>query len=407
MEAKMKTKNLLVSFCVAAIFLFAIAFVSAATVSIATIDSVEINGVENDNLSGDIGVVAGETLTVKVLFTADEDASDVRIQAEVRGSKIDVDTESKFFDIEQGNRYLKTLKLVLPYELKDEVSDDLELNIEIWNKDFSTQHDEITLKLQRDSYKAEVVSIDSPQTAEAGEILPVDVVVKNVGYNKLDDLYVTLRIPELGLERESYFGDIVAVETDDDDDFLRGRFYLRIPYKTVEGIYTIEVQAMNDEMDLKASKQIILKNDFSSGNVIATNLKQIAATGENADYELLLVNPTNKLKVYTVITEYAGSNLHTSASSTLVSVPAGLSRTVTITANAVEEGEYLFNTNILSGEKVESVVTFGLTAEGNSVNGVAVLTVILAIIFIVLLVVLVVLLGKKPKKSEDFGESYY
>ena len=122
---------------------------------------------------------------------------------------------------------------------------------------------------------------------------------------------------------------------------------------------------------------------------------------------MLLVNPTNKLKVYKIVTESGSENLYTSSSSSLVSVPAGLSKQVTITANAAKEGEYSFNANVFSGEKLEGVVTFGLSAEGKSVNAVAVLTVILAIIFLVLLVVLIVLLGKKPRKSEELGESYY
>ena len=64
-----------------------------------------------------------------------------------------------------------------------------------------------------------------------------DIVLKNTGYNYLDDLYVTARIPALGLERTSYFGDLVAFECNDDDeacdeddeDVTRGRFYFQIP----------------------------------------------------------------------------------------------------------------------------------------------------------------------------------
>ena len=134
----------------------------------------------------------------------------------------------------------------------------------------------------------------------------------------------------------------------------------------------------------------------------------VAAVGENAEYSMLLVNPTNQLKVYKIVTDACSTcNLQTSASSSLVSVPAGLTKTVTIRANAAQEGEYTFNVNVFSGEKLEEVVTFSLSAKGKTVNPVAVLTVILAIIFLVLLVVLIVMLGKKPNKSEEFGESYY
>jgi preprotein translocase subunit SecG len=48
-----------------------------------------------------------------------------------------------------------------------------------------------------------------------------------------------------------------------------------------------------------------------------------------------------------------------------------------------------------------------LKAEGKAVNPIVVLTVVLAIIFLVLLVVLIVLIGRKPQKSEEYGESYY
>ena len=406
MKAKMNTKNLMVSFCTVAIFLFLIGLTTAATSAITTDYSVEINGLEELG-NEDISVIAGETLTVKVFFTSLEDASNVRLEAELQGTKMDVDEKTSFFDVEEDKRYVKTVKLQIPYELNDDVSDDLELNVRLWNSEFSTEFPQYTLRVQRPSYNADILSISVNQVAEAGEILPVDVVVKNIGYNELDDLYVKLSIPELGLEKTAYFGDIIEVENDDYDDYVRGKFYLRIPYEAPEGIYTIQVEAMNDDLEVSAVKQIIIKNDFSEGNVIVTHYRQVASVGENAEYSMLIVNPTNKLKVYTIITESSSENLHTSSSSTLVSVPAGLSKSVTITANAAKQGEYTFNVNVLSGNELESVVTYNLSAEGRSSNPIAVLTVILAIIFLVLLVVLIVLIGKKPQKSEEFGESYY
>ena len=68
--------------------------------------------------------------------------------------------------------------------------------------------------------------------------------------------------------------------------------------------------------------------------------------------------------------------------------------------------------NIFSGESLVQTVTLSETVKGKTSstgvsNPVIVLTIILAIIFIVLLIVLIVLIGKKPEKSEEFGESYY
>ena len=404
MNTKMNTKNLMVSFCTIAIVLFFVAFVSAAD-PLVTIDSVEIDGIEELG-SEDISVIAGETLTVTVFFTALENASNVRMEAEVEGSRVDVNEKTSFFDVEEGMKYAKTVKLNLPYELKDEVSDDLSLNIQIWNGDFKTELDEFVLRVQRPSYNADIMSIEVSQTVVAGEILLVDVVLKNIGYNDLDDTYITVSIPALGIEKTSYFGDIIAIEDEDNDDFARGRFYLRIPYEAKDGIYTIEAKASNDDLNIVESKEIIVKNDFSNGNVIVTSFRKIVATGEVAEYSFMLVNPTNQLKVYQIVTE-SGGNLYTKANTDVVAVPAGTSKTVIVTANAAQEGEYTFNVNVLSGNELEDVVTFSLSAEGSKTNTIAVLTVILAIIFLVLLVVLIVLLGKKPQKSEEFGESYY
>ena len=396
----MNTKNLMVSFCTIAIALFFLASISATEL----VDniSIEVDGLADHVISE---VTAGETLEIKVSFTALKNASNVILEVELAGSRMHAEEQTSYFNVEAGVGYVKTIKLTVPYELKDEVSDDLSLNVKLWNGDFETE-ESCDLRVQRPSYNADVMSIEVSQTVVAGEILLVDVVLKNIGYNDLDDTYVTVSIPALGIEKTSYFGDLIAVEDDDNDDFVRGKFYLRIPYEAEDGIYTIEAKASNDDLNIVESKEIIVKNDFSNGNVIVTSFRKIVATGEDAEYSFMLVNPTNQLKVYNIVTE-SSDKLYTKANTAVVAVPAGTSKTVIVTANAAEEGEYTFNVNVLSGNELEDVVTFSLSTEGSKTNPIAVLTVILAIIFLVLLVVLIVLLGKKPQKSEEFGESYY
>lgn len=406
----MNTKNLMVSFCTLAITLFLVGFVYAASAPLASINSVEINGLEEYGAE-DIAVLAGETLEVTVFFTALVDASDVRMEAEIEGNRVDINEKTSFFDVEAGMRYAKTLKLDIPYELKDEISDDLSLNIQIWNGDYKTELIEFILRVQRPSYHANIISIEVSQRVVAGELLPVDVVLKNIGYNDLDDTFVTVSIPALNLKKTSYFGDIVAVEDDDNDDFVKGKFYLRIPYDAPEGVYTLRVEADGDDLEVSDSEEIIVENDFSNGNVIVSSFRKIVSTGEDAEYSFMLVNPTNQLKVYRIVTDTncgADCSLSLKANTAVVAVPAGTSKTVTVTANAGKEGEYTFDVNVLSGDKLEGIITFNLVTQGSKVNSLAVLTIILAIVFLVLLVVLIVLLGKKPQKSEEeFGESYY
>lgn len=409
----MNTKNTLVSFLAVALVLTLVVTVSAYNVdgTLAKDDSsfsIKVDGVYANDVS-DIAVIAGDTIEVKVYFTSDVDATDVRIKAELEGEKVDVSDRTATFDVEENKSYVKTLTLKVPYELKDEVSDDLDLTLKIWNSDEKTEVEGLTLRVQRESYNADIKSVSVSSTVSAGETFPVDIVVKNRGYNDLDDLYVTVSIDALNLHKSAYFGDLVVEEIDDDDtDTVSGRLYLTVPYDVDTGVYTVTVEASNDDTVSTAVGQIVIENDFSN-TAIATTLRKTAGTDDEATFSLLLVNPTDKLKVYRIVTE-STSVLTTSASSAVVAVPASSSETVTITAMASEEGQYDFNVDVISGEAIADSVKFNLDVEGatnTATNPVVVLTIVLAIIFLVLLVVLIVLLGKKPEKTEEFGESYY
>jgi len=406
-RTKMNAKKLLVSLVVIASALFLVATVSAAEIATSTL--VEVQGM-NAN-TNTVAVVAGETILVKVEFNALQNDSDVTVQAELEGEKVNVDAISQPFDVESGLRYVKVLTLKVPYELKDVLSDDLILSIELDGKDHKTTLSDITLNVQRPSYNADVKSVTVSQSVDAGETFPVDVVLKNLGYNDLDDVYVTVKIAELGIAKTAYFGDLVAIEQctsncdDEDEDTVSGRIYLSVPYEVKAGIYTVEVEVGNDDTATKVAKQIVVENDFAN-SVIATSSSKSISAGEDAVYELLIVNPTNKLKVYSVISE-SSADIASSTDGAVVAVPAGSSKTVKVTATANKEGTYNFNVNVFSGEKIADKVALSLKVEGKSANSpVILLTIVLAVVFLVLLVVLIVLLGKKPQK-EEFGESYY
>ncbi|MBT96869.1 hypothetical protein CMI49_02110 [Candidatus Pacearchaeota archaeon] len=387
---EMNIKNLVVFFLTIVGILFLVTTISAAEVTNnlqVTIDDIDVS-------SDDVSVIAGEVITLKAFFTSNVDASDVKFRAELEGEKVDVKEIVGPFDIEDGIQRRVTLKIKVPYELKDEVSDDLRLSVRLYNRDHKTD-ESYDLRVQRLPYSVDVMSIRTKQTVDAGETMSVDVVLKNIGYNYLDDLYVTAKVPALGLERTSYFGDLVQIECVDDEDFgsvdrkcdkddedtVSGRFNFKIPYDAEPGIYSIEVEVENDDLTISEIKQIVVENEFA----------QIALKSGS---DLIVLNPTNKLKVYTIVTP---------TSETLVIVPAGSSRTVPIESSSNSD----FDANVLSNGQVVSTVAFTGSEESSSSSPVVVLTVVLAIIFIVLLIVLIVLIGKKPESSEEFGESYY
>ena len=398
----MNTKQILVSFLTIASVLLLVATVSAADLA-----SDVVIEVDNVNVDDSPAIIAGETVSVWVRFTANASATDVRVKAEIEGDKVDVDTRTASFDVEEGQRYSKVLKLRVPYELKDEVSENVSLNIKIWDGDDKTEVEDKPLRVQRPSYNADVKSITVANEVDAGETFPVDIVIKNRGYNDLDDLYVRASISALGVDKVAYFGDLVALEEDDDDeDTVSGRLYLEVPFDVTPGVYVLEVEVTNDDTTSTVVKQIVINNDFAS-NVIIASTSRTVAVGEDAEYNLLIVNPTDKVKVYRVVSESNGG-LSSNVGETVVAVPAGSSKNVAVTARADAEGQYNFNVNVFSGDSLSETVALSLNVEGSSItNPVVVLTIILAVIFLVLLIVLIVLIGKKPARTEEFGESYY
>jgi hypothetical protein len=409
MENKMETKNLLVSLFTIALALFLVANVSAVN-TLTVNETVSVNGIEvydNGTNGVDVSLVAGEYVTVKVYFTAVEDDTDVTVEVELEGEKVKSNAITRVFDVIANNTYMKTLELYVPYELRDQISDGLLLNIEIDGKNYKSILDTISLTVQRPSYNVVVKSITTPSIIKAGESFPVDIVLKNLGYNNLDDVYVSARIAELNIAQgPKWMGDLVYLENCttgcDQEDTVQGRLSLDVPYNVKPGTYTLEVLVQNDDTQTLESRSILIENDFSA-EVVATSTSATVAEDEEAVFEFLLVNPTSNVKVYKISTD---GNVSAEVES-IVAVPAGSSKTIKLVASAEEQGDYQFTVTVLSGDELVDTIDYQLKVEGNQSNSIVILTVILAIVFLVLLVVLIVLLTKKPEKSEDFGESYY
>ncbi len=402
---RMNTKNLMVSFVAIAMALFLVATVSATLTTSSTgnlnIYEVSVDGMYANSILGDIGVTAGETITVKVYFTIDagEELSDVVFKAELGDSEVEVERATLVADgnSSSGRIYLN---IKVPYDFDDDElhkDETLEITVEGENDsgyDFEATA-EVELKIKRPDYNVDFKSINVAKNVEAGKTFQVDVVLKNTGYNDLEDLFITARISALNLEQRFWFGDLVdskedSTSIDDDDtDTLHRRFSFSVPYGIESGEYTLEVEVSNEDTVLSETVIVEITNKFPSTVIKSGN-------------DLILVNPTDSMVGYKIIAESPAS-----VSENIVFVQAGSSETVTVTPNA--EGEYEFSVGVFSmdGELVRTVSFSGSQEVSQIVSPIVILTIVLAIIFLVLLVVLIVLVTKKPEKTEEFGESYY
>ncbi len=395
----MKRKLLLIPF-VAVMTLLVVAFASADLSNDITTD---FNGVTLDSstMVGDVE----DVVPIRVTFTADEDATDVKVKVYMEGHRDDVSVNTNRFDIEAGSVYTKLLSLKLPSD-SDDLSEGYTLYVEVVSKDDRSEA-EYTVKMQRESYTFEVKSVDYSSRVNAGDVFPVSVVVKNIGYNRMDDTYVIVSIPALGVSARGYVGDLIPTEDymdyDDEEDSMYRTVYLKIPASAASGVYEMNVEAYNDDAETVV-KQLVSIGGSASTAVLATVKNQDLMSGETVTYDLVIVNSADNVKVFT-LNSVSGDDLTVSVPS-VVTVGPDASEIVSVAVTAAsdaEVGTYTFSVDV-DGEQV----VFGANVVGGSVSSsVVALTVILVIVFVVLLAVLVVLLTKKEKPMEEVETSYY
>jgi len=383
-----------------------------ATSDVVNTTSVEVDGMyvgEAGNTIRDVAVEAGQVVPLRVEFKANKNASDVEISAWIRGHRSD-SVSKNLPDLINGSEYNAKLALRIPSDL-DETEEDLTLVIEIETDEGSIK-EEYTLKAQREPYKANILFVEADRTVVAGSSLPVDVVVKNLGRHELKDLVVSVGIPELGLEKRAYFGDLTPTDICDDcdkEDAVEKRIYLKVPVSVNAGDYELVVEVYGEDTSDVVKKNVEIIGTEEATQVIVPVSSKELSTGETKTYTLVLVNAGRNIGVYEIIPETA-EGVIVSVSNPVVTVPAGSSKAVEVEVKAgSREGTYNFAVNINSQDKlVKRVVMNANVVEGKIVSGnLTILTIVLAIIFVVLLIVLIVLLTRKPTKSEELEESYY
>jgi uncharacterized membrane protein len=427
----MKSKAILVSF----IALFAIAF--ALTTVVAT-DFVDMTGLEIDGMHVDlnnaatIGVDVSNTIPVMVMFTAPADTDpdtryeidDVRVKVYIEGFRNELEDETSRFHILEGNTYTKRMSITVPSSFDlDDLSENVDLLVRFNAQGESSVEKNFPLEIQKESYSLNLLSVDTSNVVVSGDQVSVDVVVQNNGNERLDNIYVEASIPELGTSRKVYVGDLSSDQDEEDDDIndaTSKRVYLTIPRDAAAGTYDMVVEVYNYDVSVETTTRVAIRN-VDAGVMPVTATKTVAP-GSETSFDLVLVNPSDRLVVYTITPEPT-TGLILEVTQPIVTIPSGSSKTVEINVKAtkaIDEGTHLFTINADSNDAVSQQVTFTLNveedAESSTLSGLTgkdgtnttvVLTIVLVIIFVVLLIILIVLLTKRPTETEEFGETNY
>ena len=298
----------------------------------------------------------------------------------------------------------------------DEDPEDLSLLVRISAKGEDSVETSYDIAMQKDLYSLNIMSVESPGTVVAGDVIPLDVVLQNNGGERLDNVYVQASIPDLGISRKVFFGDMSPNEESDYDDIIDStskRIYLTLPRNAVPGIYILEVEAYNYDTSVTVEKKIVVSGAETS--ILPSVTSKTISMGEEASFDLVLINPNDRMVVYSLTPEES-TGLIVNIEEPVVAVSADSSRTVKVNVKATssaEEGTHLVTVDVNSETGLVKQVSFSVNVEEDGVttvaksNSVLVLTIVLAIIFVVLLIILIVLLTKKPAETEEFGETSY
>ncbi|MEM0465330.1 MAG: hypothetical protein QXW97_01360 [Candidatus Pacearchaeota archaeon] len=421
----MRNKAILVSFI--ALFAMTLTLAVVSATDFVTVTQVRANDVVlQEGAHIYIGQVS-DVVPIEVQFASNANVNEyVKVKVYIEGFKEDIEKSIILrTPLEAGvEGYVARLSIKLPSTMDiEDLKKDIILNVRISAQGQDSVEKQYTIRMQRDLYSLNILSIEAPDKVIAGSVVPFTIVVQNNGNERLNNVYVKASIPELGIVRNVYFGDLAPTEETDYEsirDTTERNVYLTIPRNAAPGTYNVQIEAYNYDTSTIATKKIVI-GSIESG-AIPTSYSQSIAIGEEASFDIVLVNPSDKLVVYSVTPEKT-TGLTITVDQPIVAVPAEQSKTVNVKVKATssaQEGTNLVTVNINSEtglvkqvpltvnvKKTTTSENGGTTTPITASNGVLILTVILVIIFVVLLIVLIVLLTRKPAETEEFGETSY
>jgi hypothetical protein len=360
-----------------------------------------------------------EVVPIEVEFDAIKDVSDVRVKVFIEGYKSEISEQTSRFHVIDGSRYLERFSIRLPSSTDlDDLNEDLFLVVRFSAKGETSEEFEYAVKVQRTQYSLNVLSIDAPNQVSAGSNYVLDVVIENNGNERLENIYLKASIPELGLSQRVYLGDLDEQDERDFTDFRdidrtdaqSKRVVLNMPRNVKPGTYDVDVEVFNFDTGVTVKKRLTVNSVDAS--ILPVSTSKTIAVGEETTFDVVLVNPSNRITVYSVTAEES-PGLIVDVLEPIVTVSGDSSRTVKVRVKAtddVSEGTHVVRVNVNSESGLVEQVSFTTNVEGKArtrSDAAFVLTVVLTIVFVVLLIILIVLLTRKTEEPEEFGETSY
>ncbi len=376
---------------------------------------VRVDGMDDIYSRATLSVIPGETIPVEVYFDVANNASDVVVEVELsygHGKKTEVSTDP--IDAFVGTLYKEKVELKIRDDIETSPYGEIyTLSVTIKDgKGKILESTTVDLNLQRENDLLEIQKVMVPSFLEAGKPAIMTVVLKNIGSDEQEDVYVKVQSKELGLELEERAGDIASMDDDEDEDTATVDFPIRIPKDAYEGVYTFIIEAYNDNVEVSTTKTVSIegiKKAEDTTEVVpmqkSLNIKQ----GSSGTYSISVLNLGDSAQTYSISLE--GLDGWASYQTIPLGVKVGpeASQLIEVVLSVSDKallGEHAFTVSIESnGEVVKELPLTANVEKSNKINAMLISVIVLAIVLVALVIILV-----KTRKSEDdaeLEESYY
>jgi uncharacterized membrane protein len=249
-----------------------------------------------------------------------------------------------------------------------------------------------------------------------GTTMYTDVVVKNRGNHKAEDVYVKVSIKDLGISRTVYLGDLEAYDnhySHNNDDAYRATVALALPANAASGTYTVDIETYNSEVSTKTTKTITVEKQLTKNIQVTPQISQAdVKAGEQAKFTLFVYNTGDTTENFIVEVIGADDWSTVQVNPASFALAPGESKLVQLNLDVNKDAEVMqhpFTVRVRYGNEAKQY-NFVANVTGNSFDWKTLITVIgivLAVAIIVLLIVMLVKQNKGASQEEKELESYY
>lgn len=409
-------------------------FVSAVNLDVTSVEINNRNIYEaSGNHTNNYKYERGEELEIDVCVKALAEVQDAQIEADIYGYRYSTREQGKVsditntFDLDEGDNDCFTLNLEVPTKMD---VDYYKLRIRVADRDGISFSKDFQLHIEGADSSAAIEIRDfslDPEEVIAGRAFTAMVKVRNIGDNDLDDLKVTVSVPELNIKTSEYMDEIESDESKTFEELL-----LRIPECAKAGNYDVEILVEFDEYEeTSVATSITVKSGDMCGTstgtgtsgtsgedktIVTVPSSQELSQGTSIAYPIMIQNNLGTSKTYTLTVSGASGWATTRIDpSSVVIVPAGQSKTVYmyVSANSnAEPGDKIMTLTVDSGTESKQIPLVAKISKGTASttnwsglrNG---LEIGLVVLVIILIIIGLIIAFNKMRDNKKESEPYY